>query len=207
MHLSPLKVSLLGLSVLAMSTVASAHPHDPEPVKKKVEVIVLDDMADPDDIAAIIEEKLSDHSVTISKSMAKAKRSYDRSVAKSGGTVEGELDAVANAVEEIFSDKGVFRDLAAMLGEFADDIELDTDDGATTLRFDGKTVGRIETQKSRDNDDSMSLSGLGKNLTIDRETVVENGKSRTRIVIEMDGGEGLDITLPDSSAESLPERD
>ena len=84
-----------------------------------------------------------------------------------------------------------------MFADIAEDIDVDTDDGQTVLRFDGTEVGKIEHGKSRDSEDMISISGLGKSLTLDRQTIIKDGKSKTRIVIEMDGADEIDITLPD----------
>ena len=81
--------------------------------------------------------------------------------------------------------------------DFASDVEVESEDGVTVLSFDGATVGKIERSKKRDSEDSLSISGLGQNMTLDRETVVKDGKSRTRIVIEMDGDEDIEIDLPE----------
>jgi len=67
----------------------------------------------------------------------------------------------------------------------------------TVLSFDGAEVGKIEHNSSRDSEDTISISGLGKSLSLDRQTIIKDGKSKTRIVIEMDGADEIDITLPD----------
>ena len=102
-----------------------------------------------------------------------------------------------DVMEEAFSDDGLFRDLAAMFSDFAKDIEVESEDGQTVLLFDGAKVGDIQRKKSRDSEDSFSISGLGKSLTLDRETIVKDGTSRTRIIIDVDGGDEIDITLPE----------
>lgn len=144
-----------------------------------------------------VDEKLSKHKIEIARSAARLKRKLDKSQAKADGDVSKEIEAVADVLEEAFAKDGLFRDLAAMFSDFAEDIDVDTDDGKTVLRFDGATVGQIEHSKSRDSEDSLSISGLGKNLTLDRQTIIKDGKSKTRIVIEMDGADEIDIILPE----------
>ena len=143
-----------------------------------------------------IDEKLSEHKLEIAKSTARLKRKLEKGQAKADGDVSEEIEVVMNVLEEAFADGGLFRDLAAMFGDFAEDLDIESDDGKTVLLFDGAKVGEIARSKSRDSEDSFSISGLGKNLTFDRETIVTDGKSKTRIIIDMDGEDEIDITLP-----------
>jgi len=179
-------------SLLLMPALAFAHP--PE---KDVEIIIIeDDVISGEALSDKIDEKLSKHTVTIAKSMSKVKRNLDKNQERADGDFSEEVEAVAQALEEVFADKGLFKDLTIMFSDFASDVDVDSEDGVTVLKFDGATVGKIAKSKSRDSKDSLSISGLGQNLTLDRETIVEDGKSKTRIVIEMDGGDEIDITLP-----------
>jgi len=181
----PIQFSVTCLTTFFLCGAAFAHPpsHDKN--------------ADTDVLMEKIEDKLSDHKVDIAKSTAKMKRKLEKSKVGADGDVMEDLEVVMDVMEEAFSDDGLFRTMAAMFGDFAEDLDIDTDDGKTVLMFDGEKVGQIEHKKSRDNEDSISISGLGKYLTFDRETIVEDGKSKTRIVIDMDGEDELDITLPD----------
>ncbi len=188
-----LKFSLLPIAILAPA-LAFAHPIKPE-TKTEASVDVSAPVIDGE-LSEKIDEKLSKHKLRIAKSAARLKRDLDKNQKTSNGDVTEDLEAVADIFQDVFAEEGLFRDVVAMFGDFADDIEVDTDDGTTVLRFDGATVGKIETHKSRDSEDSISISGLGKNLTLDRETIVKDGKSKTRIIIEMDGEDSIDITLP-----------
>jgi len=143
-----------------------------------------------------IEDKLSDHRVDIAKSSARLKRKLEKGQAKAEGDVGKEMDVMMDVMEEAFSEDGVIRDLAALFADLAEDLDVDRDGGSTTISFDGTNIAEIERTKSRDNEDSISIIGLGKYLTLDRETIVKNGKSKTRIVIDMDGEDEMDITLP-----------
>ena len=151
---------------------------------------------DAEILAEKIDDKLSEHKIEIAKSSARLKRKLDKGQAKADGDVSEEIEVVMDVLEEAFADDGLFRDLAAMFGDFAQDLDVETDNGKTVLVFDGAKIGEIEHKKSRDSEDSISISGLGKYFTLDRETIVENGKSKTRIVIDMDGDDEIDITLP-----------
>lgn len=152
--------------------------------------------SDADILSEKIEDKLSEHKLEIAKSSARLKRKLDKGHAKAEGDISEEVEVVFDVVEEAFSEGGLFRDLAAMFSDFAEDIDFETEDGQTVLLFDGAKVGEIQRQKSRDSEDRFSISGLGKNLSIDREKIVKDGKSKTRIIIDMNGEDEFDITLP-----------
>lgn len=67
---------------------------------------------------------------------------------------------------------------------------------------------RVETQKDKaeglnlnrffKNDDKLTVTGLGSNVSVERDTMVVDGIRRTRIIIEMDGGDNVEIKLPDA---------
>jgi hypothetical protein len=148
-------------------------------------------------LAEKLEDKLADHQGDIARSTASLKRKMERTKSSAEGDLTENLDVMADMMEEVFAKDGLFRDLTALFADIAEDIDVDTDDGQTVLRFDGTEVGKIEHGKSRDSEDMISISGLGKSLTLDRQTIIKDGKSKTRIVIEMDGADEIDITLPD----------
>jgi len=155
-----------------------------------------DTATDADILSEKIDDKLSEHKVEIARSTARLKRKLDKGHAKAEGNVSEEIEVVMDVMEEAFSEDGLFRDLAAMFSDFAKDIDVETTDGQTVLLFDGAKVGAIQREKSRDSEDRLSISGLGKSLTLDRETIVKDGKSKTRIIIDMDGEDEIDITMP-----------
>lgn len=191
---------LLTASFLTLPLTAAAHPHKTD--EPDVEIIIMeDDVIEGEALSDKIDEKLSKHRVTIAKSMAKVKRNLDKNQDAADGDFSEEVEAVAEALEDVFADEGLFKDLTAMLSDFAEDVDVDSKDGVTVLTFDGATVGKIAKSKRRDNEDRLSISGLGKNLTLDRETIIKDGKSKTRIVIEMDGGDDVSIDLPDLNEE------
>lgn len=180
---TPFKLPLTFMASLCLAGSAFAAPPS---VDKDAEIL-----------AEKIDDKLSEHKIEIAKSTARLKRKLEKSKAKAEGNVSEEIEVVMDVLEEAFAEDGLFRDLAAMFGDFASDLDVETDNGKTVLVFDGAKVGEIEHKKSRDSEDSISISGLGKYFTLDRETIVKNGKSKTRIVIDMDGEDEIDITLPD----------
>jgi len=193
---------LTSILALSLPVSAMAHPHDEDDAEKDVEIIILEeDVMSGEELTDKLNEKLSKHRVKIAKSMSKVKRGLDKNGNKSDGDFADEMETVADALEDVFAEDGLFRDLTVMMSDFAGDVDLESNDGVTVLKFDGSTLGKIERKKSRNSEDSLSISGLGQNLTLDRETVIEDGKSKTRIVIEMEGGDGIDITLPGSNKE------
>ncbi|WP_427453461.1 hypothetical protein [Litorimonas sp. WD9-15] len=184
-------------SLLLVPVLAFAHPHKTPDPEDEIEIIIVeDDVMSGGELTDKLDEKLSKHRVIIAKSMSKVKRNLDKNQAKADGDFSEEVEAVAEALEEVFADDGLFKDLTLMFSDFAGDVDVEREDGVTVLKFDGATVGKIAKSKTRNSEDSLSISGLGQNLTLDRETIVEDGKSKTRIVIEMEGGDEIDITLP-----------
>lgn len=144
-------------------------------------------------LAEKIEDKLSEHKVDIAKSSSRLKRKLEKGLEKSDGEVSEDIEVAMDVLEEAFSEDGLFRNLAFMMGDFAEGIEMDSDGGETTISFEGAKIAQIKRKKSRDSEDHFEISGLGKNLTINREEIVEDGKSKTRIVIGME----IDGKLPE----------
>lgn len=179
---TPLQFSLSCLLATCIAGSAFAAPPNMEP---EAEVLIEK-----------LEDTFADHQVDIAKSSARLKRKLEKGQAQANGDVGEEIDVMMDVLEEAFAEDGLFRDLAAMFGDFAENLDVDTDGGTTTLSFDGANIAEIERKKSRDSEDSFSIIGLGKYLSVDRETIVKDGKSKTRIVIDMDGENEIDITLP-----------
>jgi len=101
----------------------------------------------------------------------------------------------AKAGGEAIIDSEMISRMADLLGDFAARVEVERGEGdGSAIWFDGDEVVRFK--RDRNVDDRLSMTGLGKNLTVERETVIKDGKARTRIVIEMDGGEDMEIDLP-----------
>ena len=156
-----------------------------------------EDNTDVEILTEKIEDKLSDHKVEIAKSSARLKRKLDKRLGQSDSDMSEEIDVVMDVLEEGFADNGLFRNIAAMLGDFADDIDIESEDGDTTISFDGAKVVNFQVEKTQDNEDNFSISGLGKAFSLNREEIVKDGKTKTRITIDIDGGDEVDITLPE----------
>lgn len=118
-----------------------------------------------------------------------------------------ELGDALRELENAIKDSDALSGLADMMQELAAEVEVErSDEAGTALRFGGEDMLRFKLNRDRVADDALSITGLGRNLTVERETVVENGKTRTRIVIEMDGGEDVDIDLPGTTDAPEPPR-
>lgn len=111
-----------------------------------------------------------------------------------------ELADKARESGEAFIDSEMITNMSELLSELADRVDVEKGQGAgTALWIDGDEVVRFNPGGPVD--DALTITGLGQNLSVDRETVIKNGTTRTRIVIEMDGGENVDIDLPGEPSE------
>lgn len=111
-----------------------------------------------------------------------------------------ELADKARESGEAFIDSEMITNMSELLSELADRVDVEKGQGAgTALWIDGDEVVRF--YPGGPVDDALTITGLGQNLSVDRETVIKNGTTRTRIVIEMDGGENVDIDLPGEPSE------
>lgn len=90
--------------------------------------------------------------------------------------------------------------LSEALEGLAARVEVEKGDGnGTAVWIDGDEILRFNGGE----DTILSVTGVGKNLTIDREIILKDGKTRTRIVIEMD--EGHDTQINVLPAPNVPE--
>lgn len=96
---------------------------------------------------------------------------------------------------EAFVDSEMITNMSDLLSDLVARVEVEKGEGSgTALWIDGDEVVRFNRDRGIDN--TLSITGLGQNLSVERETVIKDGKTRTRVVIEMDGGEDVDIDLP-----------
>lgn len=183
---------------VGVSTSALAHPHEKEMDKEKVETnwpnfgSADEPMMKANELSEKMGDMLSKHSDSMSKNLDKAKIRFEASD-KDG------LKEAARAIEDLIADSGLISGLADMVTELAEDIEVEEENGTKVFLFDGEKVGHFKMDRQREQSDNLSIAGLGKNLSIKRESYVKDGQTKTRIIIEMDGGEGLDIQLPEKS--------
>jgi len=123
------------------------------------------------------------------KAMQKFQRKFEKDT-KDLSDPDALRDAAKN-IEVLIAESGIFSNFADIIADFAEDIEVENNDKGLALKFDGKTLGKLKMENY--NDDSFELEGLGRNLTIDKKVITKNGKTKTRIIIEMDGGEDIDL--------------
>lgn len=142
---------------------------------------------------------MAKHSAKMERSLEKAKKN-GRMVELDGDIKSADdIREAARAIEDMISESGMMSNLADMMIDLAGDFDIEESDGGVSLNFDGKRMGRIK--RSRNSDDSLDIEGFGRNLTIDKKVIRKNGKSKTRIVIEMDGDEDVDIELSPKDAD------
>lgn len=100
---------------------------------------------------------------------------------------------------DAIADSELITNMSDLLSDLADRVEVEKGAGAgTALWIDGEEVVRFNGDRNAD--DVLSVTGLGQNLSVERETTIKDGITRTRIVIEMDGGENVDVHLPGQPA-------
>lgn len=109
-------------------------------------------------------------------------------------TIIDDPEALRNAARDIqnmLADSAVLENLADTIIALAEDIEItDTGDGMS-FSFDGKKLGAVEKK----GEDGVSIEAFGKNTTIEKDVTIENGKKRTRIVIETDADNDVEYEV------------
>ena len=184
------------IALLALPVLAAAHPHK----------------ADPDTHTAETEKRwlfFGDRDATgpgssDAEDVVKRRVIIRKSEDGESETVDSfswdgdELTDMAKDLEAAIAESGVLSDMARMLSDLAEEVEIERgESGGTALRIAGEEMLRFKLDRNRSVDEALSITGLGRNLTVERETIVEDGKTRTRIVIEMDGGEDVELALPE----------
>jgi hypothetical protein len=205
-----MKKLILPFAILALSGTALAHPHDDDAAKEKpkaekswpyfgkkvVKKIERDesDSLSASDFAERMEKRMEKHSEKLERSLDKAKQ---RHAFKFKGDIDSadDIREVARALEDAMADSGILSSLADMMVDLAEDFDIENTEDGLTLKFDGDKIGRVKMGRNHHNEDRFDLEGFGRNLTIDKEVITENGKTKTRIVIEMDGDEEVEIDL------------
>ena len=93
------------------------------------------------------------------------------------------LRETARTIQNLLAESGILENLADVVIDLAEDIELeDTGDGMR-LSFNGERIGGFSMDKDNE---TLSFETMGSNTTVEKEVFIENGKKRTRIVIETD---------------------
>ena len=205
-----MKYLFLSAALLFTSSTAFAHPdpsdadHGDTAKTEKVwpffgnsdkadESVSSDDTSTIEEFSDKLGERLEKHSEKMEKSFerAKSKNKFMRDGAQID-SLEDMRDA-ARAVEDVLADSGFMSSFAELVIDMAQDFEVENNEDGMALSFDGKRLGRVKIDKERN--DSFDIEGFGRNLKIDRETVRQNGKAKTRIVIELDGEDDFDLSF------------
>lgn len=164
------------LFALMLPTFAAAEPP---------KTLTTETMA-PETLSDKLAERLEARAPEIGQSLGKIRRDLERAGGSASDSAGETTEAVADALEEAFSEGGALRELGAVFAGILEDVDIETSDGGTELRFDGAPVLRVEKESSRDSEDVLNLFGLGRALQLKRETVTVDGKTKSRIVIELD---------------------
>jgi len=106
-----------------------------------------------------------------------------------------DIRAAAKALENMLAESDVLENMADMVISLAENIEVDTDDDGLTLRFDGETLGSLNIKREGRMNEAISIEGLGKNMNVEKDVIIKNGKKRTRIIIEMDTDDDVEIDI------------
>ena len=94
-----------------------------------------------------------------------------------------ELREAARSIQNLLAESGIFESLAEAVIDLAEDIELEDTGNGMRLSFNGERLGGFSMDEDNE---TLSIETMGSNTTIEKEVFIENGKKRTRIVIETD---------------------
>lgn len=102
-----------------------------------------------------------------------------------------ELRETARSLQNMLAESGVLEYLADVVIKLAEDIEIDDTGSGMRLSFDGKRIGGFSMDKDNE---QISIETMGSNTTIEKEVVIDNGKKKTRIIIETDSDD-VDVDI------------
>lgn len=224
-------IAAVGITALLGTTLAIAHPHenDKTPYKKivkdelatvpqiKIKSVRKVDTAsnvekdfETDFISKEMERHFKAHSKSLKSKLEKAEKQHERAVEKYSKSFDLDAETLlenpdalreaAKDLESMLAESGLVSNFVDIFADIVEDIDVENDENGMALNFDGKTIGRL--QMDGFDQDNFELEAMGRNMTIEKEVVKENGKTRTRIVIEMDGGEDVDIDIKPKSKKS-----
>ena len=210
-----MKRIVIPIAILAFSGIALAHPHkDDTPSKtakteriwpyfgkKKQDKKDTQDSTEKSktlsasDFASRLEKRFEKHADKMERSFkeAEAKNGFigkDRKIKNAD-----DLREATRAIEDLISDSGVISGFADMMLDLAEDFDIETTDDGMSLKFDGDRIGRVKVKRDKHTESSLDVEGFGRNMTIEKEVIKRGGKTKTRIVIEVDGDEDFDIDL------------
>lgn len=205
-----MKRLLFPIAVLAFSNTAMAHPHNEDaetekpktdwtwPYFSKKETAAKSDKdttVSGAEFAERLEKRFEKHSQKLERSFKEAELNAE--FMKQGREIKSAEDIreAARAIEDLISESGVISNFADMMLDLADDFDMENSDDGLSLKFDGERIGRVKLRRDKHTDSSLDLEGFGRNMTVEKDVIKRNGKTKTRIVIEVDGDEEFDIDL------------
>ena len=206
-----MKRVIIPIALLALSGIAIAHPHkdDTSEEAAKTERVwpyfgkKKQDKKDTkatktlsaSDFASRLEKRFEEHTDKMERSLKKAEAKNDF-ISKNREIKNAEdLRDAARAIEDLISESGVISSFADMMLDLAEDFDVEATDEGLSLKFDGDRIGRVKIKRDKHTESSLDVEGFGRNMTIEKEVIRRDGKTKTRIVIEVDGDEEFDIDL------------
>ena len=204
-----MKRVIIFIAILAMSGLTWAHPHKDEArsdaekterswpyfgKQKQDKKAAQDSKAlSASDFTARIERRIAKHSDKIEKSFKDAEAKNDFIGKNREIRNADDLRDAARAIEDLISESGVISSFADMMLDLAEDFDVEATDDGLSLKFDGDRIGRVKVKRDKHTESALDVEGFGRNMTIEKEVIKRDGKTKTRIVIEVDGDEEFDI--------------
>lgn len=197
------------LAIIALSNLAWGHPHkdnSPSETEKKEriwpyfgkkakdrQVEQSSKPLSPSEFTNRLEERFEKHSEKLERSFRNAE--VKNKFINDGREIKSadDLREAARAIEELISESGVVSGFADMMLDLAEDFDIETTEEGLSLKFDGDRIGRVSIKRDKHTESSLDVEGFGRNMTIEKEVIKRDGKTKTRIVIEVDGDEDFDI--------------
>lgn len=206
-----MKRVIVPIAILALSGMALAHPHKDDSTsetakterswpyfgKKKQDKKEAEETKtlSASDFAARLEKRVEKHTDKIERSFKDAEAKNDFIGKNRDIKSADDLRDAARAIEGLISESGVISNFADMMLDLAEDFDVEAGDGGLSLKFDGERIGRVKVKRDKHTESSLDVEGFGRNMTIEKEVIKRDGKTKTRIVIEVDGDEEFDIDL------------
>lgn len=196
---------------LAVSSLAFAHPHKddvktetpktdwtwPYFGKKddKAEAVDTHKTMSGAEFADRLEERFEKHSEKLDRALKTVEN--ENSFLNGNREIKSgeDIKEAARAIEDLMSESGLISGLADMMLDLAEDFDVEATDGGVSLKFDGERIGRVKVKRDKHTESAIDLEGFGRNMTIEKDVIKRDGKTKTRIVIEVDGDEEFDIDL------------
>ena len=151
-----------------------------------------------DALSETLEKRLGEAAEKMSKSMGKTKIPIKKQ--SSNDNVADDIREAGKALEDMLSESGAISSLADIMADLAEDFEMEENKkGEKIFLFDGNEIAHFKLDSQKSN--KIRIGGLGQNLSVERDSVMKNGKMKTRIVIEMDGGKDIEIEMPSDPSE------